>query len=223
VLALGGDVAVVTLGAEHPAAPAACRALAARGVVVALGHTDATFAAVQTAVDAGARLVTHLFNATGTPRAREPGIVGAALTDERLTVGLIADLVHVHPALLRLAFAAKGARGVCLVSDAVAWRRTGLGGRPVALRDGAPRLPDGMLAGSSLALPEAVRNLVASCGLAPADALTAATATPAAVLGLADRGRLAEGLRADLVALDPATFAPRATWVAGELVAGASP
>lgn len=209
-----GAAAVVTMGAEHPGAPATCRELTRGGTLVALGHTAPDTRQVEASIDAGARMVTHCFNATGAISAREPGLAGVALADERLAVSLIADLVHVHPLLLGLAFRCKGPENVCLVTDSVAWERGELGGEPVQIRDGAPRRPDGTLAGSCLGMDGAVRNLVAACGVSLEDAARAASTTPARLLRLGDRGAIAPGLRADLVALGP-DLAVRATWIAG--------
>ncbi len=210
-------VRIVTLGPEREGALEAIRSLTARGVVVALGHTTASLEATTAAVDAGARLFTHVFNASGPLHHRRPGALGAALTDDRLTVTLIADGVHVHPAVIRLVWRAKPAGGVVLVTDAVAWRSARSSDRGVAHVDGAPRLPDGTLAGSSLTMPEAVRGAV-TAGVDLADALTAASTTPAALLGLADRGAIAPGRRADLVALDGG-LRVQAVWCGGALAA----
>ena len=119
---LPDTVSVVTLGPEQEDALAAVRVLAERGALVALGHSAATLEQTEAAAGAGARLVTHCFNAMPPLHHRTPGLVGAALTDDRLAVSLIADLVHVHPAALTVAFRAKSARRVALVTDAVAWR-----------------------------------------------------------------------------------------------------
>jgi N-acetylglucosamine-6-phosphate deacetylase len=150
--------------------------------------------------------VTHCFNGMGPLHHREPGLLGAALTDDRITVSLIADLIHVHPAACALAFRAKGAERVALVTDAVQWEGGG----------DAPRLHDGTLMGSTLTMDGAIRNLTSRCGVALEDAITAASTTPARLLGLADRGRIAPGARADLVALDPDLHVVQ-TWVAGRI------
>jgi N-acetylglucosamine-6-phosphate deacetylase len=144
---------------------------------------------------------------------REPGLLGAALSDDRLTPSLIADGVHVHPAALRAAARAKGNGGWILVTDAVAWRDGRLAEGRVALVDGAPRLADGTIAGSSLTMDGAVQRMVEEAGLSLFDVITAATATPARLLGLADRGVLSPGARADLVALTP-SLAVEEVWVA---------
>ncbi|HSL57101.1 MAG TPA: amidohydrolase family protein, partial [Acidimicrobiales bacterium] len=154
----------------------------------------------------------HGFNAMAGLHHREPGLIGAALTDPRLTVSLIADGVHVHPAVLRLAFAAAPGR-VALITDAVGWRTERLAGRGVRVVDGAPRLADGTLAGSALTMDAAVRTVVAA-GVDLASALRAASTTPARVLGLADRGRIEPGARADLVVLG-VDLRPEQVWLGG--------
>jgi N-acetylglucosamine-6-phosphate deacetylase len=197
---------VVTLAPELPDALVAIENLAAAGVVVALGHSACTFDLARRATDAGARLVTHLGNAMGPFRPREPGLLGAALSDDRLLVSVIADLVHVHPALVRMAFRAKGATGTVLVTDAVA-TGAGVGEEP-------PRMADGRLVGSVLKMDRAVANTVTVAEISLADAVTAATTTPAALLGLDDRGTIAPGRRADLVALDDG-LAVETVWIGG--------
>ena len=205
---LGPVVRVVTLAPELPGALDAVAALAGAGVLVSLGHSACRAETAVAAADAGARLVTHLGNAMGTMHQRAPGLVGAALADERLAVSVIADLVHSHALFVRAAFAAKGAGRVALVTDAVA---TGAPG------DGPPRLADGTLAGSVLHMDGALSNVVTRCGVSLSDAVAAASTTPARLLGLADRGALEPGRRADLVALDGAgPWRVAAVWVAGE-------
>lgn len=199
--ALPDKVRLVTLAPELPGAVEATTLLVSRGVTVSLGHTVATHEQVAACASAGARMVTHLFNGMDPLHHRTPGVVGAALTDDRLVAGLIADLVHVHPLAIALAFRAKPGR-VALVTDAVAWRAARIGRIEIEVRDGAPRLPDGTLAGSSLTMDQAVRNVVEHAGVPLEDALVAASTTPASVLGLGDRGVIAPGRRADLVVLD---------------------
>jgi N-acetylglucosamine-6-phosphate deacetylase len=171
------------------------------------------------AADAGASLVTHCFNGMAPLHHRRPGLVGAALADERLTVSLIADLVHVHPAVLRLAFRAKGGGRVVVVTDAVAWEAPDLVEQGVRFDGSAPALPDGTLAGSAVTMNASVRNLVVEAGVPLLDVVRAAATTPADVLGRRDRGRIVPGCRADLVALDPA-FDVATTWVGGEIAFG---
>jgi N-acetylglucosamine-6-phosphate deacetylase len=205
--ALPRHVSVVTLAAEQPLAVAATRLLAERGVLVSIGHTTATEAEFDAVVAAGARLTTHLFNGMSGVHHREPGVAAFALTNASVAASLIADGVHVHPRVLRLAFQALGADRAVLVTDAVAWR-AGL-----TLRDGAPRLPDGTLAGSAITMDAALRTVVAA-GVDAADALRAATGTPSRLLGLADRGTIEVGRRADLVAYTPDLHVEQ-VWVGG--------
>jgi N-acetylglucosamine-6-phosphate deacetylase len=210
--AFPGLVTIVTLAPEADPGLAATRLLCDQKVTVALGHSTATYDESRAAADAGARLVTHLFNGMGPLHHREPGLAGAALDDERLTPTVIADLVHVHAAALRLAIGRK--RNVALVTDRVA--TAGLDVTEV----GTARLADGKIAGSTLSMHVAVRNAV-GLGVPVERALEMASAIPADVLGLHDRGRLAAGTRADLVAFDPRSLDVRAVWLGGELVFGA--
>ena len=216
-----GDLAYLTLAPERTGALDAVRQLMAAEVGVALGHSDATDGQVRAAVDAGASLITHLFNAQRPLHHREPGVVGAALAEPRLTAGLIADLHHVAPTAVRVAFAAAAGR-LALVTDAVAAMGMPagsyeLGGQRVTVTEDSPPIrEDGTLAGSVLRLDEAVGNCV-RCGIDPAAALTAATRVPADALGRSDVGRLRPGARADLVWLD-GQWRTAATWVAGRLV-----
>jgi N-acetylglucosamine-6-phosphate deacetylase len=200
-------VAMVTLAPELPGALDAVRHLVAEGIVVSLGHTDATAEEVVAALDVGARAVTHLFNGMAPFHHRAPGPIGVALADRRVTAGVIVDGIHVDPIAVAAAFAALGPRRLMLVTDAVGALglppgTTRLGTDTVTIGPDGVRLADGTLAGSDLSMPEAVANLVrfAGCGLDAA--VTCATATPAALLGLADRGVVAAGARADLVLVD---------------------
>lgn len=213
-------VRVVTLSPELERAPEAVARLSRRGVVVSLGHSRASYEQALEAAGMGAALVTHLFNAMTTLHHRRPGLIGAALTDPRLLPTLIADGVHVHPAVILAAFRARrglmgsGHPGIALVTDAVAWQTGGLGGLPLR-RDGqdAPRRADGTPAGSALTMPRALANVVAA-GVGATDALRAASWAPARVLGESDRGRLVPGARADLVCLSP-RLDVLSTWVGG--------
>ncbi len=229
---LGPVVKVVTLAPELPGARQAIGQLAANQVLVSLGHSACTAEVAHDAADAGARLVTHLGNATGSFHQRAPGLLGAALTDGHLAVSLIADLEHVHADLIRLAFAAKPPGRVVLVTDSVAAGARTVG--PVAL-DGvsepgaAARLADGTLAGSVLTMERAVSNAVTTAGIGAADAIRAASTTPAELLGLGDRGAIAVGRRADLVGLnweerdgEPALRVD-AVWLGGRLAWSAPP
>ena len=216
VAELPDGVALVTLGAEHPEAEATCRALRARGIAVSIGHSRATYEQAVPLVDAGATLVTHVGNATGPISARAPGVFGLGLSDERLAVSVIADLVHLHPAVLRIVAGAAASRLV-LVTDAVAWRAPSHRARGIASVDGAPRLPDGTLAGSALTMDQAIRNLVGSGATDLGTALRAASTHPARVIGVEDRGVITVGALADLVALD-SSLAVEQVWLEGQPV-----
>ncbi|MFP4148762.1 MAG: N-acetylglucosamine-6-phosphate deacetylase [Nitriliruptoraceae bacterium] len=227
LLEAGGDALLyVTLAPERDGALDAVARFVRSGVRVAVGHSDASDDVVRAAADAGATLVTHLYNAQRPLAHRDPGVVGAALTDPRLTAGLIVDLYHVAPTAVRLAFAAATGR-IMLVTDAIAALgmppgRYDLGGRTTIVRDGRPPVrEDGVLAGSDLRLDEAVGNAV-RCGIAPETALLAATRVPADALGRDDVGRIVPGARADLVWLGP-DWRARRTWIAGEAVTPHSP
>lgn len=212
-------VRLMTLAPERTGGMAAIEQLTSGGIVVSIGHTDATAAQVHEAADHGATMVTHLFNAQRPLGHREPGVPGAALVDERLSLGVIADLHHVSADTLRLVFAAASDRAV-LVTDALAstGMPTGtyeLGGESIVVAEpGEPaRRLDGTIAGSGLSLAAAVRNC-ASVGIPLEAALRAATANPARVLGRTDVGRIAPGTHADLVWLDD-DLDVRGTWLGG--------
>jgi N-acetylglucosamine-6-phosphate deacetylase len=211
--ALPRSVRVVTLAAEQPLAAAATRQLTAAGCLVSIGHTQASEAEFDAAVAAGARLTTHLFNGMSGLHHRSPGVAAFALTNSAVSASLIADGVHVHPRMLRLAGAALGADRMVLVTDAVAWRAGSVGGGPIELRDGAPRLPNGTLAGSSVTMIEAIRTCVAA-GIDADHAFLAATTNPARLLGEPRRGALRPGHRGDMVAVSP-NLDIEQVWVSG--------
>ena len=217
--AVGFDIlTLVTLAPELPGALEAIRRLSAAGVTVSIGHTDATAAQVEAAADAGATLVTHIFNAQRGLAHREPGVPGAALSDNRFRVGLIADLHHVAPEICTLIFRAAPGR-VVLVTDAIAAAGMPpgsyvLAGIPVELgEDGVPRNADGTIAGSALTLDQAVRNLI-GLGMPVPTVIEAASKVPADALHRTDLGRIAVGARADLVHWTE-DFHPARTWVDG--------
>ncbi len=218
-----GLLRLITLAPERPGALDAIDQLVAAGVLVSVGHSDATADQVKAAADHGARMVTHLFNAQRPLAHREPGVVGQALTDERLTSGLIADLYHVVGPVCGLAFRAAPGR-IALVTDAAAPAgmppgKYLLGGEPITLppADGAPPVrDDGTLAGSALRMDVAIANAV-RVGVSLADAVAAATRIPADLIGRPELGRIGQGAAADLVWLGP-DLRTRATWVAGQLV-----
>lgn len=165
------------------------QALSDAGILVSLGHSNADFQTCQRYATAGARCVTHLFNAMSQLGSREPGLVGAALATGGLSAGLIADGIHVHPEVIRAAWAAKKAPGqIFLVSDAMAVAGTDqaafeLEGRRITRTDGRLTLEDGTLAGADLDLTTAIRNLVTRAGVPLQEALAAATTYPASLIG----------------------------------------
>lgn len=200
-------VKMVTIAPELPGGLDAVAQIAAAGVIAAIGHTDADYRTSRAAVEAGATAATHLFNAMRGLHHRDPGPIAALLEAPQVWIELVADGVHVHPAALRLAVEAAGER-VVLVTDSMAAAAAPdgdyiLGSLDVQVRDGVARLvSNGAIAGSTLTLARAVQFAVTQVGLSLAAAVHAATAAPAAMLGLSDVGRLEPGLRADLVALD---------------------
>ncbi|WP_440901655.1 N-acetylglucosamine-6-phosphate deacetylase [Actinosynnema sp.] len=219
-----GAVRMVTVAPELEHAVDAVRHLVDSGAIAAIGHTDATEAQVRPAVDAGATVATHLFNGMRPLHHREPGPIGALLDDERVTVELICDLVHLHPTTVRLAARHAGTGRTVLVTDAIAAAGVGdgvydIGGLEVRVVDGVPTLAGGgSLAGSTLTMDAAFRNAVTGCGLDVVEAVRATSARPAELLGLAgETGRIAEGLAADLVVLDadlrPREVMSRGAWV----------
>jgi N-acetylglucosamine-6-phosphate deacetylase len=200
-----GPVRLMTLAPELAGAGALIDVLLARGVVVSLGHTDATVAQANAAFNAGARSVTHLFNAMRPLLHRDPGIVGAALARDDIYVSIILDGIHLAPETARTVW--KAARGrMILVSDAIAAAPRGdgpstLGELDLQVHEGAVRGPDGVLAGSVLTMIEAVRNLH-ELGAPIEDAVGAATHAPAQLLGEPQLGRIDVGLPADVLVLN---------------------
>jgi N-acetylglucosamine-6-phosphate deacetylase len=197
-------VTVVTLAPASVPLPLVTR-LAESGIIVSLGHSDATADEAKVTIDAGARAATHLFNAMSQLNSRAPGVVGAVLADPRVVCGLIADGEHAHPAACRAAIAAKGASGIALVSDAMPPAAGGpdvfeLQGRKMT-RSGIKLVDEnGTLAGAAITLADAVRYVATTLGLPREMALTMATSTPARLLGVDSRvGRLAPGFQANLV------------------------
>jgi N-acetylglucosamine-6-phosphate deacetylase len=218
-----GVLRLVTLAPELAGAMAAITTLTEAGVLVSVGHSDATARQVAQAADHGARMVTHLFNAQSPLHHREPGVVGQALTDPRLTSGLIPDLHHVSARVCVLAFRAAPGR-ICAVTDAAACAgmppgRYKLGDEPIELPPGDGEPPvraDGTLAGSGLRMDAAVANMVAA-GIGLAEAVAAASRIPADLIGRPDLGRIEPGAAADLAWMDD-DLRTRATWIGGELV-----
>ncbi|HEV8557152.1 MAG TPA: N-acetylglucosamine-6-phosphate deacetylase [Actinophytocola sp.] len=225
LLAAGrGAIRMVTIAPELDGALTAVKRLTSAGVLAALGHTDATEAQVLPAIDAGATVATHLFNGMRPLHHREPGPIGTLLDDERVTVELICDLVHVHPSVIRMAARHAGPTRTVLVTDAIAAAGVGdgvydVGGLAVTVTDGVPTLAGGAsLAGSTLTMDAAFRNLVRGCGLSVREAVAATATQPAELLGLSKTtGSLTAGLTADLVILDdnlkPTAVMHQGAWV----------
>jgi N-acetylglucosamine-6-phosphate deacetylase len=216
-------VRLVTLAPELPGALPVIEALSSRGVLVSAGHAMASYEQAVAGFDAGIRYGTHLFNAMPSLLHRDPGLPGALLTDERVIVGLIADGIHTHPAMVKLVWQALGPQRLNLVTDAMAALGMPPGqhllGDYVVDVDGFTcRLADGTLAGSILSMDQALRNLIAFTGCALEEAMQTMTTTAARAIGLEhERGQVAPGFVADLVLLSPDLHV-RGTIVDGELV-----
>ncbi len=197
---------MVTLAPES-ATPQQIAALTGAGAVVSLGHSDCSYDEAHAAFAAGARCATHLFNAMSQIGHRNPGLAGAVLSGDA-GAGLIADGIHVHPAVMQLALSARR-NGVFLVTDCMAFAGTALtemelNGRQVLRRDGRLTLADGTLAGADLTLPQAIATLVGQVGITPDRALAMATSVPARLLGLSDsHGALLPGRKTEMVRLGP--------------------
>ncbi|WP_435854995.1 N-acetylglucosamine-6-phosphate deacetylase [Streptomyces massasporeus] len=206
-----GRAKMLTLATELPGGLDSVRLLADHGVIAAIGHTDATYEQTVEAIDAGATVATHLFNAMPPLGHRSPGPITALLEDERITVELINDGTHLHPAALQLAFHHAGAGRVAFITDAMDAAGFGdgrywLGPLEVEVADGVARLvEDGTIAGSTLTQDRAFKRAVTVDGLSVEDAVTALSANPARLLGMADTfGSLEPGKYADLLILDSA-------------------
>lgn len=216
---LDNGVTLITLAPEQVPLDT-IRAMVARGAVVVAGHTAATYEQTRAGLEAGLRGFTHLYNAMSPLQGREPGAVGAALEDRDSWCGVIVDGVHVHPGSLRVALAAKPRGKLFLVTDAMPMVGAddpafALYGEVITAIDGVVRNAAGALAGSALDMATAVRNCVQLLGLPLDEAARMASTYPAQFLGLDHRhGRIAVGLRADLVLLDEA-LQVRATWIGG--------
>lgn len=218
-----GLIRQVTIAPELDGALNLARRLRANGVVAALGHSQATYGQALAAIEAGFSHVTHTYNAIAGFNHREPGVLGAALTDSRLSAEVIADGVHVHPAAVRLLVKAKGAGRVVLITDllGVAGLPDGVypyEGKEVVLKEGEARLQDGTLAGSVMTMEKAVANMRRFRAAPLNQCLRMASQNPARLIGLAERkGRLASGWDADLVGLD-SDLNVRWTMVGGRIV-----
>ncbi|WP_240477206.1 N-acetylglucosamine-6-phosphate deacetylase [Jiangella muralis] len=203
-----GAIRMVTLAPELEHGLDAVRAVTYAGALAAVGHTDADAGTTRAAIEAGATVATHLFNAMAPIHHREPGPIVALLADDRVTVELVLDGVHLDPAIARHACVSAGPDRVVLVTDAMQAAGRGDGRYPrgdisVTVHDGATRLPDGTLAGSALTMDAAFRFAITRAGFTIQDAVRATSTTPARLLGISSRtGALRPGLAADLVVLD---------------------
>jgi len=217
------DVGIVTLAPEVEGVLDLIPLLARTGQRISLGHSGADFECSIAAIDAGARHATHLFNRMTPLAHRAPGLAGAVLASDAVTAELICDGFHVHPAMCRLAIAAKSVGGVMAITDGTAGAGldpgtlTRLGGRTIRVSDQAALLEDGTLAGSTLTMDRAFRNIVTMFGMSIPEAATMCSTTPARALGLTRFGVIAEGNIADLVVLDRAFRVVR-TFIGGEQV-----
>ena len=219
----GPSVGIVTLAPELPGGIELVRALTSAGRIVSLGHSGADFDTAIAAIEAGARHATHLFNRMTPLTHRAPGVAGAVLARHEVAAELICDGYHVHPSMCAVAIAAKGPSRVMAITDGTSGSglplgSTGsLGGQAIHVRDSAAFLDDGTLAGSTLTMDRAFRNLVTLLGQSVVDAVTMCSTTPARQLGLGDLGRIAEGAQADLMVIDR-DFRVVRTFVAGRQV-----
>jgi N-acetylglucosamine-6-phosphate deacetylase len=217
------DVGIVTMAPELPGGLDLVRTLTTAGHRVALGHSGSDYDTAIAAIEAGARHATHLFNRMTPMSHRAPGLPGAVLAREEVTVELICDGYHVHPSMCRLAVAAKGPEGIMAITDATAGAGlpcgsvARLGGRAIQVGDEAAFLEDGTLAGSTLTMDRAFRNVVNDVGGSLVDAAMLCSTSPARALGLSGFGVLAHGCAADLVVLDRAFRVVR-TVIAGHEV-----
>jgi N-acetylglucosamine-6-phosphate deacetylase len=215
------DVGIITVAPEIDGGLDLIRALVSHGHHVSLGHSGATYEEGQEGIRAGARQATHLFNAMTPISHKVPGLAGAILESDDVTAELICDGVHVHPAIMRTALAAKRPERIMAITDGTAGSglprgsKTHIGGRPITIRDAA-YLDDGTLAGSVLTMDRAFAKLTSEVGLSLSDAATVCATTPARALGLQGFGVIAAGATADLVVLDRDLRVVQ-TWVAGVL------
>ena len=200
-------VRMMTLAPELPGALEVIAELRRRGIVTCAAHTAAQAEHVHAAADAGLTQITHLFNAQTPLHHREPGVPGAGLADDRIIVQMIADGIHLHPDVLRLSAKCKGPAGVALISDSMEAAglpdgQYDLGGQAVFVQGGAARLANGVLAGSTLLMHQAVRNMIKLAGIAPEQVVPMATSTPADSVGAKGFGRIEPGAVGVLALMD---------------------
>jgi N-acetylglucosamine-6-phosphate deacetylase len=200
-------IGMVTIAPELPGALEVVAQLAQRGITVAAGHSDATVENAVDAIAAGISTVTHLYNAMSPFHHRQPGLVGFALARADVTASIIVDGLHCDPIAVAAAWNAKGSSGLALITDAVAAQgmadgTSTLGESEVTIVGDVVRKADGTLAGATLTMPQAIRNLIASTGCSIPEAIASATSTPARIAGCPTKGTISVGLEADLVLLD---------------------
>lgn len=203
----GGSIRLVTIAPELSGVTALIKALRDMGIVASVGHTNATYDETCSAITAGCTHATHLFNAMRGIHQREPGAVTALLLSENVSAELIVDGVHLHPAIVDLSLRMKGRDRLLLVTDAMRAKCLGdgrydLGGQMVDVKSGKATLSDGTLAGSTLRMPQALKNIVKYTGCSLQDAVVMASRNPARVLGLPRKGEICIGNDADLVVLN---------------------
>jgi len=207
LLAAGqGTLKMVTLAPELPGCLEIVEALSSSGVIPSLGHSGATFEETQRAAQVGLRHITHIFNAMAGMHHREPGPAGAALSSTMFSAEVIADGLHIHPFILKMLWELKG-NGLALISDAISAAglsdgRYRLAGQEILVVGGRAALPCGRLAGSTITVLEAVKNMIKLAGLTLPQAVSLASTNPARILGQMNKGRIAAGCDADLVLLD---------------------
>lgn len=219
---LGEGLRLVTLAPEEPQALEAVDWLRQRGVTVSIGHSDASYEQAMAGFNRGITNVTHTFNGMSGLHHREPGVVGASLAAKHVYNELIADGIHVHPGAMQVLYNAKGPERIILISDAL--QATGLpdgeyvlGDQKVTLKDGAARLAEGNLAGSTLSMIKAIRNMVEILGIPLLEAVKMATANPAQAINLGNKGELLPGMDADVVVFS-SDFTVQTTIVEGKVV-----
>ncbi len=223
-----GHTKMFTLAPELPGGLESVRMLSDLGIIAAVGHTDSDYEVTLRAIDAGATVATHLFNAMPGIQHRAPGPIVALLEDERVTVELVNDGIHLHPSVVELAYGAAGAERVALITDAMGAAGMGdglypLGPLQVRVEDGVARLVEGgSIAGSTLTLDVAFRRAVTVLGLSLNQAVTSLSTVPARLMGLGDTiGTLEAGKHADLVVLDSDSYELAAVMRRGEWIVGA--
>lgn len=219
---LGDKLRLVTLAPEVPGSLEAIAWLKERGITVSVGHSDATYEQALQGFKQGITHVTHTYNGMRGLHHREPGVLGAVLATEGLWTELIADLVHVHPGAIKVLLRCVGVDRIVLISDAV--QATGLsdgeyvlGDNHIFVKDGAARLAEGNLAGSTLSMLQAVRNMIEEIGVDIIDAFRMASFNPAQTIGLEARGWIREGNQADFVLLTP-DLEVQKTIIGGKLI-----